>query len=548
MTEDTIVIKIRDRDPLLVDKQRLIESSSVFSYIIQECGQSEHEIEDFRPEIAEMFLTLLDDKNLKKIEQSDFRELHKISVVFNVEWLIKSCRGWLLAKIHRVGDVIENGSLRFLFDECFYIYSKFNVDRFMTELILKVRFKDNSMFLSCYIRENYDQLMPDQLKFLLYLAGSSTKVLLKLIIERIDSQHCLDNTIRYLLQHMNLSLCVKQNKQLYQEMFEGLSEITDPEDFKLVLKLSTEATIVASAPSNSTPVTTVFQNDEWTALLTSCSSLEDITRLVAQGRINSMYAVIDILAKVMFEVTVNTEETLEFVGDLENLCDSQRILRVSTLYVDKYISALQNSINERQQQFILLLEMIKNNGTLSSFFDNIPSKGERISEINVLEYFIKMLSRYYRISIMDKYVFRLQFPRVSECGENIDCSFILRMEKGYRNRVHRVELSREPEDYALVGPAQTHPLFPLGIVTGTRSVHQHEEIRAERMYFYSIFNTTTSSEDTVRISIPVRWPWNMEHWSRWFTGVVDLSFTGNTRLWSYYCLDYNVRDRLVAKF
>ena len=69
MTEDTIVIKIRDRDPLLVDKQRLIESSSVFSYIIQECGQSEHEIEDFRPEIAEMFLTLLDDKNLKKIEQ-----------------------------------------------------------------------------------------------------------------------------------------------------------------------------------------------------------------------------------------------------------------------------------------------------------------------------------------------------------------------------------------------------------------------------------------------------------------------------------------------
>ena len=58
MAEETFVIKLKDRDPLLVDKKRLVESSSVFRFIIEICERTEQEMDDFSPEIVELFLTL----------------------------------------------------------------------------------------------------------------------------------------------------------------------------------------------------------------------------------------------------------------------------------------------------------------------------------------------------------------------------------------------------------------------------------------------------------------------------------------------------------
>ena len=138
--EETFVITLRDRDPLLVDKKRLVESSSVFRYIIEECSQTEHEMDDFTPEIVESFLTLLEDRKLEKLEERDFRELHKISVVFDVSWLIDCCRKWLLEKIMNVGEEIEFYTVSFLFEECYYIYDKWNVADLMDALILELRF------------------------------------------------------------------------------------------------------------------------------------------------------------------------------------------------------------------------------------------------------------------------------------------------------------------------------------------------------------------------------------------------------------------------
>ena len=125
--EETFVITLKDRDPLLVDKKRLVESSSVFRYIIEECSQTEHEMDDFTPEIVESFLNLLEDRELEKLEERDFRELHKISVVFDVSWLIDCCRKWLLEKIMNVGEEIEFYTVSFLFEECYYIHDKWNV-------------------------------------------------------------------------------------------------------------------------------------------------------------------------------------------------------------------------------------------------------------------------------------------------------------------------------------------------------------------------------------------------------------------------------------
>ena len=192
MTENTVakntfVIELKDRDPLLVDKERLVESSSVFRYIIEECNQTKHDMGDFPPEIVQFFLTLLEDRKLEHLDDGDFRELHKIAVVFDVTWLIDSCRKWLIEKMKDVRETIELDTMPFLFEECYFIYNVWNVPDLMQALILELRFQDTTSFLSSYLRGNYDLLNDCLVKFLLYLAGSNTMVFLELIIERIEN-------------------------------------------------------------------------------------------------------------------------------------------------------------------------------------------------------------------------------------------------------------------------------------------------------------------------------------------------------------------------
>lgn len=92
MQEQTVVIKVKDGDLLNVSKYRLIADSNIFRYLLEELGLEQLEIEDFSVDIVTVFLTLLEDKQLRDIEKSQFRELHKLSVVFEVMWLKNNCQ------------------------------------------------------------------------------------------------------------------------------------------------------------------------------------------------------------------------------------------------------------------------------------------------------------------------------------------------------------------------------------------------------------------------------------------------------------------------
>ena len=312
---NSMVLTFKDRDPILVSKQLLVDNSSVFAFIILECCQPEHDMTDFTPNVVDLFLTVLKVNKVEQIEESNFKELHKISTVFDVKWLIKSCRDWLLEKINNVEVEINYDSMFFLFEECFYIHSTWNMTRFMETLILKMRFRDNSLFLSRYIRNNYDQLSNDQLKFLLYLTGCSPKVFLEFILERLNSQEHLDDRTKYLLQKINLTLCLDKYEQLYNEVSERLSEMggLTKEDFRMVLKLTKHASREAAdhkkvpLPEFEETKFTYPPNDmsskykegyieEWNPLR-MCNSLEKITSYVSKGQIRSMYSVIEILLR-----------------------------------------------------------------------------------------------------------------------------------------------------------------------------------------------------------------------------------------------------------
>ena len=95
MSKQTVIIKIKDGDPLLVSKHRLTQDSRKFKYLIDELNYKEIEMNDFSTDTVILFLAVLDDKKLEEIEEPMFKEIHKVGVVFEVNWLKKDCRNWL---------------------------------------------------------------------------------------------------------------------------------------------------------------------------------------------------------------------------------------------------------------------------------------------------------------------------------------------------------------------------------------------------------------------------------------------------------------------
>lgn len=95
MEERSVLIKMRDGEYLIVPKDQLTTNSSKFRRIFDELKNDEHEIEDFSSEAVKTFIKLLEVKLLGNLEDNLFREVHKLAVVFEVDWLKSSCCGWL---------------------------------------------------------------------------------------------------------------------------------------------------------------------------------------------------------------------------------------------------------------------------------------------------------------------------------------------------------------------------------------------------------------------------------------------------------------------
>ena len=532
---NSMVLTFKDRDPILVSKQLLVDNSSVFAFIILECCQPEHDMTDFTPNVVELFLTVLKDKKVEQIKASDFKELHKISTVFDVKWLIKSCRDMLLEKIDNVGVEINYNLMFFLFDECFYIHKKWGITRLMETLILKVRFRDNYLFLSRYLRNNYDQLSNDQWKFLLHLAGCSPKVFLEFILERLNNQEHLDYRTKYLLQKINLTLCLEKYDQMYYKVSERLSDMggLTKEDLRMVLKLTNRASKEAGDrrkvplpfisespfPWNPKDLSSSYRQgyvEEWIPL-NMCNHLGQILDSVTEEHIRSMYSVIEILLR-RFRLMYSNIEAEEFVESLESLCDVKPLQKVSKQYIDMHISALNYSNDPLEHRLIVLLKKIRDSEELSSSYDNIHLEAEDVTSSVVVQSLYNFLGFDNKFPEF-KHVFKVKHPGVTDCDRNGNCGFIVQ-----RRILHQGPSSYTYNDYKLLRGDDTNNRLS--------GVHLHNVIKPEDINFYNVKRGKLRDGKTL-----------LTH-SELAIGLLGVSNWGKETP----CVDLNIRDWLVARF
>ena len=512
--EETVLIKLKTGEHIIVPKQRLIADSAKFTELfVMTLNFDEHEIDDFSPEAVEVFLTLLDTKVLDDLEMDMFRELHKLAVVFEVVWLIDSSQAWLKGKMNTASIKEEK---IFLFDECWFIVDKLNNEFMMDQLIYVFAHKDNKSLISDYLSD-ISSLKSGQIDALLRLGGVDTDIFLHRILQNLEGKTELHPNVKYLLDGINLAWSREKNEDLFLEVVDSvfyLPEISVA-DMRFVQKLMSDtARLVRSyKQERKTRTTLVLVAEEDFELYKSCNTINDVVKAVTDDRVTSMFRVVELLLHVFMVNVPNNEEINIFLTHLEILCTKKQLQKVSRQFLDYFTTALNYSSRKNSKLLISLLNEIKNNNQLSTHNGNVIIKCDKREEKQVT----RML---FNKHTECKYIYKFKHPLSVNCTEtDSKCGFILRRSEQEDNNT--IELCTESDHY------------------DNTEIHRHDNISAEDMHYYAILSGTCGSN---RVTLPVVWWWRWGWWGwrYWLPDSTDVKFEGDY-------VAYNVEQYTVSK-
>ena len=530
-------VTIKTRDSIeTVAAQILTANSSVFSNLINELELIEIEIEDFHPNAVRIFLTLIEEIELDDIERQYFRELHKLSVVFEVKWLIRRCRSWLSDEIENLDTDSTFTDFHYMFHESLFIQLKWKIEDF-TDLCIEKRegYNFSPFVLKKLTDKDYEAKKKEELDIILKLCAGRTQDLLRTLILRITHDHNLSDNTRYLLENINLALCFEQSRGLYHELFDVIKLIPNltSTDLKLMLKLSTESTKKSFFREQLVPKTTLCNQIALGLREDTYETLDDALQIVRSGDVLNMFGVLDLLVKVTALHPPEVEEAKNFVDSLALHFKEQPSKRASKRYIDTMVSAMTSSNHPQKFRGVMLLEMIRDSENLVVKHEHVcftcefPQVMDMMASpiYKILSYCISWtpLPRMVKAVAKEKVFLylRLEKPGFFGCKESGECGIGVMFSTAEDNNI-KFEFSTKDEDYKGYG------------------YHLHNFVSAERMHFY--FEVSGPSSDGIQHKVANQM---MGRWSKWwFTDNSFKSlFSDSIREIKMECY---VKDHLVA--
>ena len=529
MSEKIIALKIRNGEPLKVPKSLLTEDSRMFRYLIDELNYNELEMDDFSTEAVNLFLELLPTKEVKQIEEVLFRELHKMAVVFEVQWLKFDCRNWLHVKISSITNAEDK---EFVFEECWYIFKKWKDRNLMNELIFCLRHQENSPLISRYLSD-IEKLETEKIDLLLDLGGSNIELFLRCILDNLNKQKKLGCKVKYMVENINLALAFEQNEELYLGVFDTITNLRDISvaELRFCHKLRSEtmrSVYSRKEKISHIPTTMVYDRNNYNDLINSCRSLGDIATELSNDRVTSMYVVVELLLSIFLYSTPEDNETKLFVSTLEFMSSKKRLHKISREYLRKIIAALSNSRSEKKEKLLVLLEEINCKENLSTEYrDSVIVKREQEFQLKPKSKKKKKRTVTQIIDSQGPYQHRMYtFKHPATSCSNFEsitkskCGFMLKISSTDDNSI--IELYKEDSiDYSI-------NYFNL-------NRHCHDIISASEMFWYF---TETATVDNCEITVAGRWMW----WKEWLDHIDQDCWTLDNDY-----VAYNVAGFLVTK-
>ncbi|KAL5251193.1 hypothetical protein ACHWQZ_G016786 [Mnemiopsis leidyi] len=507
----TIVIELQDNDTILASATLLTTHSTVFRHLILNLNQTTVRLTDFTPEIVIIFVTLLVDGEMGDniIDTGIFRELHKLSTVFNVVWMVEACRGWFKKKVE---DVTDYDSKLYVVEECRYIKktwfglskeTKLELDNLVNSYLFALSQKDNTRFIKRYT-DKIDTMETDQLDLLVRIAGEKSEVLIGILFDHLSLSQSLDRNSKYLLQHLNLSQCYICNRDLFHRLFQTIS------DLKEILCEDTKEMFTLLVKVSSAGCSTILDLKEWYRLHKECTSLDHLLSQVEIFRIRSLFAVVDLLVGVVYQDPPTEDDGMEFLRKLANLTKVRPLGRVSESYINLVTTAVRCSTKHNKDKLIWIMEEIRDMEEFTAKDEHEELVGELIQPQGETTNGPASLHKLYGRKNLIRFSYNSQPSR--SCFQEGRCGFIVQHAPLDSNIIH---LCREKYQYSNSG------------------VHSHHGFKAEDLWYYVIINGITAGGIEVRVPgvwVLSQWDW----WAQWLPCLQNCTL-------ERFCVQINVK-------
>ena len=200
-------------------------NSPVFERLFLELNQTVLDVDDFSPDVVRSFIRALYAGSVK-LDTKQFRDMSKLGKVFSVSWVQERCKEFWRGLLEKVDSKSPYSTLQFLVEEAHYVKSALKDPSYLDRFITKICGLENKveLFIQPYLVD-YTLFEYSQLNLALQVAKPGQSCILKIMKMRIEKQgFAFDDASRYLLQNMDLFLCIEQDDEGFEEVFDLLTD------------------------------------------------------------------------------------------------------------------------------------------------------------------------------------------------------------------------------------------------------------------------------------------------------------------------------------
>ena len=241
-----LTFNMKEGAPIKANSIILSLNSPVIDNLTTNLHMTSVDVEDFSREAVDCFIEASYTGELEEVNVRNFRDLNKMSHVFEVSWLVAQCQEFFVSHLGNLNRESSYDDILFAVEEAIFVMSVLKEPNFLELVVPKL----NSTFFFISQRDIIlNQLLSDfqtitkfQLDACIAIAQTDIHLLIENLLAHFEThepQDHLEPIVRHLLKNIDLNICFRKKPDVHEKLFSILGDLTltKTEDYQLIVSL-----------------------------------------------------------------------------------------------------------------------------------------------------------------------------------------------------------------------------------------------------------------------------------------------------------------------
>ena len=273
-----LAFNLKEGDQIKANSIILSLNSPVIDDLTTNLYLTSLDAEDFSREAVDCFIEASYTGEIEAVNLSNFRDVNKMSHVFNVSWLVARCLEYFVSYLGKLDSESSYSDLLFAVEEAVYLVSAVKDTDFLKLVIEKmssISDLSRNSFIKRYLCD-LAQSSKQKIDACIAIVKSDVHVIIELLLLHLETlgERSLDESSRYILKSVDLTIFYEKKPYLHEKLYAVLENLktVEKEDFQLLLSIIKQLTIQCRAQSN--PSMEITYPDKTTLTKTSTVTVD----------------------------------------------------------------------------------------------------------------------------------------------------------------------------------------------------------------------------------------------------------------------------------